>query len=248
MRVYIGYDPRDELAFRACVSSLRKHASIPLDIIPLKDHELRRMGVYYRTYHVEKNGQRIDDGDGRPFSTEFSFTRFCVPLIDKSDELVLFCDADMLWFDDVAKLVREVSDSGDERAIYCVHHDYQPKEGEKFDGMLQQRYFRKNWSSMMLLRPARCKLTQYQVNSQTGAWLQQLHFLTDDMIGAIPAGWNWLEGWHGDDTALKVLHYTRGTPDILGDDLPHSALWWEAVKAWHPSMNRNGIYDDPQDK
>ena len=44
IRVYIGWDPRDAVAFEVCRKSLLDHSSIPLTIIPLKDWELRRQG------------------------------------------------------------------------------------------------------------------------------------------------------------------------------------------------------------
>lgn len=244
MKVYIGYDPRDELAFRACVSSLVEHSSIPLEIIPLKDHELRRKGVYWRTYSVDRRGQRVDDRDGKPFSTDFSFTRFAIPLFDKTEDLVLFCDADFLFLRDIAELIAHADPS---KPLMCVQHQYEPEEGEKFDGMKQERYFRKNWSSLMLLRPGLCPITSYMVNNQSGAYLHGMHWLAPSQIGALPPEWNWLEGWSSPDDVPAAVHYTRGTPDILGSSpsMPYEDIFWKAVKAWRPEMNRNGLYAEP---
>lgn len=239
VKVYVGYDPRDELAFRACVSSLLKYATVPVEVIPLKDHELRRMGVYWRSYHVEYSGQKVDQRDGKPFSTDFSFTRFAIPLIDDSDEWVMFCDADMLFKSDVAELFAFADDTKD---VMCVQHNYAPPEQTKFDGMLQQNYNRKNWSSLMLMRPARCAITPYMLNNCTGSQLHAMVWCEDNKIGALPDCWNWLEGWSSLDIEPKIVHYTRGTPDMLGDDLPFAKEWWEAVKAWRPEMNENGFY------
>lgn len=229
-RVYIGWDPRDELAYRACEESLLTLSTVDLEIIPIKDHELRRKGVYWREYVVEPNGQRIDQRDGKPFSTEFSFARFAIPLIDDTAGPVLFCDADMLWRDDVAKLFALYDPK---YAVQCVQHDYQPKEGKKFDGMLQERYFRKNWSSVMLLNPSMCKLTRYQLNNFEGSFLHALLWQPDDEIGALPPEWNVLDGWNECENP-SVYHYTRGTPDMLGNDLPFANEWWNAVNRWLP--------------
>lgn len=237
MRVYIGYDPRDELAFRACVASLVYHSSIPLDIMPLKDCELRRKGIYWRPYFVESNGQKIDARDGKPFSTEFSFTRFVIPLIDKSTEPVLFFDADVLFLDDIAKILPHIGD----KALYCVQHDYAPKETSKFDGMRQEHYFRKNWSSVMAINPSKCSMTKYILNNQSGSYLHALLWQDESTIGALPPEWNWLEGWSSPDIKPSVVHFTRGTPDLIGNDIPYSAEWWKCVKMWHPFMNRNGL-------
>lgn len=238
MKIYIGWDARDELAFRACVSSLINHSSIDLDIIPLKDHELRRAGAYFRSYFCDYTGQKQDYRDGKPFSTDFSFTRFAVPLLDKGSEPVLFCDPDMLWLGDIAKLLAEADLS---KAVSCVQHDYRPKEESKFDGMKQEHYFRKNWSSLMLMVPSKCTITPYMVNNQTGSFLHGMLWQDDSTIGSLQQSWNWLEGWSSPDITPDVVHFTRGTPDMLGDGLPYSKEWWAAVDEWRPEMNRNGL-------
>ena len=38
-------------------------------------------------------------------------------------------------------------------AVMCVHHEYQPTESWKMDGVPQTRYPRKNWSSEVSRRP-----------------------------------------------------------------------------------------------
>ena len=101
----------------------------------------------------------------------------------------------------------------------CVQHDHRPAETGKMAGLLQTVYWRKNWSSLMLLKPSRSAgLTRYRVNSQPGAWLHQLGWLSDEEIGALPEEWNWLEGWSDPSVEPKVVHFTRGTPD-LGPEL-----------------------------
>lgn len=228
-KVYVGWDERDELAYRATVTSMLDHSSIPLEIIPIKDHEMRRAGVYWRDYVVEHNGQKVDGRDGKPFSTGFSFTRFCIPFIDKADDWVLFIDGDVLFFDDVAKLFAQ---SDDRYAIQCVQHDFQPEELTKFDGFKQERYFRKNWSSVMLMRPAKLSLTPYQLNMMTGSFLHGLLWQKDEEIGALSPEWNVLDGYQ--DIKPALYHYTRGTPDMIGNDLAYSDIWWDAVKRWKP--------------
>ena len=102
IRCYVGYDPRDDNAYKVCTRSLRKNASVPVEIIPLYDWELRKKGIYYRGYRMDGSGQMYDDKDNRPFSTQFSFTRFTVPLLeDYGSEWVMFMDADMMWRSDI---------------------------------------------------------------------------------------------------------------------------------------------------
>lgn len=238
LKIYTGWDPRDELAYRACVSSLLKHSTIPLRITPLKDYELRRHNIYSRAYFVERRGQMIDRNDSRPFSTQFSFTRFGIPLIDKSDDWVIFCDADFLWRADVAELVEYFDDS---KKLMCVQHDYRPEEITKFDGMSQKKYNRKNWSSLMAFRPARLPITKALLNGASGKFLHAFGWLEDEEIGGLPEEWNWLEGWSPDSVIPKVVHYTRGTPDMNGR-LPYDEEWWAAVNEWHPGMSQHGVF------
>lgn len=227
LRCFVGWDQRDIQAFEVCKRTLEKQATIPVQIIPLKEWELRQQGVYWRAYHVDQNGQMWDDVDGKPFSTNFSFTRFCIPSLEEyRDEWVLFCDADMMWRADIAELMTLKDHS---KAVMCVKHDHRPKESSKMDGVIQTVYSRKNWSSLMLMNPSKCRsLTPYAVNQQTGAWLHSMCWVHDEEIGDLPEEWNWLDGWSSPDLDPKVIHYTRGTPDMT----PVSAYateWWEVL-------------------
>jgi hypothetical protein len=227
VKIFVGWDQRDALAYRVCEASILEHASIPVEVIPLKDWELRQRGCYWRSYRVDDKGQMWDDRDGKPFSTNFSFTRFCVPwLSDYKDELVVFCDPDMLWMADVAELLTCINK---DKAISCVKHDHRPKEPVKMDGVLQTVYARKNWSSLMVLNPSKCKsLTSYAVNNQTGSWLHSLCWVPDEDIWDLSESWNWLEGWSSPDLSPKVIHYTRGTPD-MDPNVDHADPWWETA-------------------
>lgn len=227
MKIYIGWDQRDIDAYAVCESTLREHSSIPLLIEPLKEWELRRKQVYWRPYSVDAKGQMWDGRDGKPFSTNFSFTRFCVPILeDYKDEWVLFCDPDMLWQADVAELLEHVND---DLAVLCVKHDHVPLEQSKMDGVLQTTYARKNWSSLMLMNPSRCiKLSKYAVNNYSGSDLHAMVWAEDNEIGDLPEEWNWLEGWSNPDLKPKVIHHTRGTPDMV-PDVAYATQWWDAL-------------------
>lgn len=242
LRIYVGWDPRDELAYRACVASLAERASVPVEIVGLREHRLRAAGIFWRSYHVEPSGQMVDDRDGRVFSTQFSFARFAIPLLEREREdraeLALFCDADMLWRRDVGELAALAA--GPElagKALLCVQHDHQPPERRKMDGVAQTRYARKNWSSLMLMRPALCPITRYQLNNWPGSQLHGLYWIEPSRLGELPEAWNWLEGWSAPDIDPAVVHYTRGTPDMLADrGLPFAEEWWRMVRAYRPEM------------
>lgn len=229
MKIFVGWDPRDDLAAKVCISSLKKHASKPIEVVLLRDYELRKRGLYNRPYRVLENGQMVDERDFRPFSTQFAFTRFLVPyLADERDDLVLFVDADFLFRADVAELFALAS----EAPLSCVHHVYAPEEGTKMDGVLQKTYYRKNWSSLMLMRPVELRrhIKLQDVNREDGRWLHGLVWLQDHQIGSIPEEWNWLEGWSR-SAYPRAVHFTRGTPDMIGDHIPYAKEWREYADA-----------------
>lgn len=244
INIYIGWDPLDVQAYEVCARSLRAHATIPVNIIPLREWELRQKGLYWRSYRVDSKGQKWDDRDGKPFSTQFSFTRFAVPLLENHDsEWALFCDPDMLWRADIADLIAQADPS---KAVTCVKHDHRPPEGEKMIGQIQTHYHRKNWSSLMLFRPWRNRgLTKYALNNMTGAWLHALCWLKDDEIGALDPAWNWLEGWSDPSIDPKIAHFTRGTPDMPGhEDAPYADEWRAALigRQWAAQPDEPGLY------
>lgn len=226
-QVYIGWDPRDHLAYKVACRSLLAHASVPINITPLVERDLRRDGAYWRPYSVQGSGQRIDAIDGRPYSTEFTFTRFLVPHLEAfEDRWVLFCDADVMFRDDVA-LLWEEAEKHPTKAVLCVQHDHKPREAIKMDGVAQSRYPRKNWSSVMMMHPARCcTLTVEEVNSWSGRDLHGLKWIDDAEIGPLPERWNWLEGHHHPGSNPALVHYTRGTPDMTRQDDEFSDEWW----------------------
>ena len=77
--IYIGFDPKEEAAYEVLKWNLERIAKNPLNIFPLKKNILEKIGLYTREY-TEENGQKIDKIDGKPFSSDFSFTRFLVLL------------------------------------------------------------------------------------------------------------------------------------------------------------------------
>jgi lipopolysaccharide biosynthesis glycosyltransferase len=226
--IYVGWDSREDIAYQVCRSSLLRHADIPLDIIPLKQDELRERGLYHR--------------ESDPLaSTEFTYTRFLVPALTGYQGWALFCDCDFLWTADVAQLMALADDR---YAMMCVHHDHNPPETLKMDGAIQTRYPRKNWSSMVLYNcahPANAALTPDLVSEQSGAYLHRFQWLDDDLIGAVPETWNWLEGWSQkpDHGAPNVVHYTRGGPWFKNwQDVDYGDLWIAEEQSYRAATAR----------
>lgn len=201
IRVFVGWDSREDIAYQVCRHSLLRHASIPVSVIPLRQAELRAQGLYRRSADPLA-------------STEFTYTRFLVPHLAGFRGWALYCDCDFLWRADIAALIAQA----DERyGAMCVHHDHRPPETMKMDGKTQTLYPRKNWSSLILYNcahPATRQLTPDVVNRETGAYLHRFQWLADAEIGALPETWNWLEGWSAKPASgtPSVIHYTRGGP------------------------------------
>jgi len=171
MKVFVGYDIREDIAYQVCEYSIKKHQS-NADVIPLKQKELRESKIYTR---------EIDPLS----STEFTFTRFLVPYLSDYKGWAVFVDCDFVFVDDVKKLF----DQADEKyAVMVVKHDYTPKEGLKMDGCKQLPYPRKNWSSTILWNcghPSNRQITPDIVNTQTGQYLHRFQWLDDSEIGTL---------------------------------------------------------------
>ena len=203
LTVYIGWDSRETIAADVCRHSILTHTSIPVDIVMLKQEELRRRKLYWRD--VDKLA-----------STEFTFTRFLVPYLNNYEGTAIFMDSDMVLTTDIAELIADVDPK---KAISCVQHDYTPPPGFKMDGQQQLAYPRKNWSSMVVwncAHPANKQVTLELVNDPevTGAYLHRFSWLKDHYIGLLGPQWNWLVDWYveGRDGAPLLLHYTEGGP------------------------------------
>lgn len=244
--VFIGYDSREHDAALVCEHSMRGRSSAPLLIQRLHEPSLRHVGLYGRDWTAD-GGQKTDAIDGKPFSTNFSFSRFLTPALMQHRGWALFVDCDFLFLGDVAELFAEA----DPRyAVQVVKHRMPEITGVKMDGQAQQPYFRKNWSSCVLWNCGHAsnqRLTPTVVNSRPGQWLHGFSWLDDHEIGDLPPDWNWLAGVdqipdHG--RAPRAIHFTLGSPDMPGhEDAPYSDLWrteLAAARAGAP-LHRDGF-------
>ena len=195
LQVFIGYDPRETVAFYTLAHSILRRASIPVSVAPLMRSQLK--GIYTR--------QR-----GPTESTEFSMTRFLVPALSEYRGWSIFMDCDMLCLADIAELAA-LMDSG--KSVIVRKHDYVPRTQRKFLNQVQTKYERKNWSSLMLFNNERCRaLTADYVNKASGLELHRFKWLDDGEIGELPKEWNWLVTEYEYNPAAKIVHYTLGGP------------------------------------
>ena len=231
--VYIGYDPKEDTAYEVLKFTIERISGNNIRVVPLRKDLLELTGMYKRKSELIK-GQPYDVIDGRPFSTEFSFSRFLVPALNLYEGKALFMDSDMYLRADINELF-EMCDM-DYYPVWCVHHDYNPKNKTKMDGKEQHQYNRKNWSSLMMFNCGHSenrKLTPEVVNTQTGRWLHSFGWLPDKEadIGRIPEEWNWLDSHSPEDMDAKNVHFTTGGP-WFKDWRPRGAIEGKYAVEW----------------
>lgn len=193
--VYIGYDPREAIAYHTCANSIIRNSSRPVAIVPIA---LNLFKEYNETH---------TDG-----SNHFIYTRFLVPYLNDFTGHAIFIDGDMIVRGDIAELwdMRDVT-----KDVQVVKHDYQTRMTEKYLGAKNENYPRKNWSSVILWNcnsfPNRRLMPDF-VQRSSGAELHRFTWLEDARIGELPREWNWLPDEYGPNADAKLLHYTLGTP------------------------------------
>jgi lipopolysaccharide biosynthesis glycosyltransferase len=207
--IFIGYDPREAIAFHTCVNSIIRHASQPVSIMPLA---LNNFQDYTETH---------TDG-----SNQFIYSRFLVPHLMDYQGQAIFMDGDMIVRGDIAELWA-MRDLG--KDVQVVKHDYKTRMPVKYLGSKNEDYPRKNWSSVMIFNcqnfPTR-KLTPDYIQKSTGAHLHRFEWTTDDRVGTLPPEWNWLPDEYGANPDAKLLHYTLGTPCFHEfADTPQGSEW-----------------------
>jgi lipopolysaccharide biosynthesis glycosyltransferase len=207
--VFIGYDPREAIAFHVCANSIIRQASRPVCIVPLA---LNLFQDYTETH---------TDG-----SNQFIYSRFLVPHLMDYTGWAIFIDGDMIVRGDIAELW-DLKDPYHD--VMVVKHDYKTRMPVKYLGAKNEDYPRKNWSSVILWNcnsfPNR-KLTPEFVQHATGSFLHRFSWLDDARVGELPKEWNWLPDEYGENLDAKLLHYTLGTPCFQEfADTPQGSEW-----------------------
>ena len=232
LTVFIGADSREVVASDVASHSIRRRTKSNLDIRFLKHRELRKAGVFSRAWAtIGTTGEWIDLVDGKPFTTEFSHSRFLVPSLMGYNGWALFMDADMIFLSDVKKLFA----LADEKyAVMCVKHTHIVKpDTTKMDDRQQLAYHRKNWSSFVLWNcghPMNRRLSEDKVNTMKGIDMHTFSWLPDSVIGELPKSYNYISGVSPQlpNDKIDMLHYTEGGPWFAEcKDVPHSDLWMD---------------------
>lgn len=221
LRVFIGYDENETVAYHVCAHSILKHASLPVAITPIN---LANITNFYR-------GK--EDG-----STQFSFSRFLTPHLAGYTGQALFMDCDMLVRCDIAEVFEYAQGGYD---VHVVKHDYTPKNKIKFLGNEQHNYPKKNWSSVMLFNcyTSPCKrLTAESVGRESGACLHRFEWTTEDRIGELPKEYNHLVGEYDPNPDAKIVHFTLGTPCFEGyENQEYAKEWYDMLREVNSSAS-----------
>jgi len=123
IRITIGYDSREAVAYHTFCQSVLEKCSQPLSFTPLA---LSTLSGYSETHQ-----------DG---SNSFIYSRFLTPSLFDFQGWAIFADGDMICRDDIAKLWALRDES---KAVLCVKHDYKTKARDKYLGNKNQDYPRK---------------------------------------------------------------------------------------------------------
>ena len=196
IRIFIGYDQVEAVAFHTLVQSIIENTTVPVSITPLK---LSMLPDYNRTRNHKQ-------------SNEFSFSRFMVPYLCDYEGWAIFMDCDMMFRADVKELW-DLRD--DTKSVLVCKHDYTPKNQTKFLGAIQYPYPRKNWSSVMLFNCSHedtRRLTPSLVNHGEPLMLHRMRWTSDEFIGELPLAWNHLVGEYPYREDAKNVHWTVGGP------------------------------------
>lgn len=214
IKIVIGYDPRESVAYHTFCQSIIDQSSIPITFIPLA---IKALSNYKETH--------------KDHSNDFIYTRFLTPYLLNFNGWAIFADGDMICQSDI----KELWDLRDEsKALMVVKHNYQTKALKKYLGNINENYPRKNWSSVILWNCSHPKhkiLTPEFIANQTGKFLHRFSWLDDEDIGELPIEWNWLAIEYPNNPLAKIIHYTLGTPcfkDYKNTDM--ADIWHRSQK------------------
>lgn len=233
LKVFIGYDSREAIAAKVLKHSIERHCGVDIDVTFLEHRELRKQGAFNRPWLIESDtGDYRDLIDNKPFSTEFSHTRFLVPSLCGFEGWALFLDCDMVFRTDIRKLFALAEPKC---AVQVVKHQQAVKSNEKkMDGRLNESYPMKNWSSFMLFNcahPENRKLTEDKVSQARGGWMHQFGWLPfPGLVGGLPASYNYIPRVSSPLPVDEIdcVHYTFGGPWFDNcRDVPLADIWMQ---------------------
>lgn len=205
VKIYIGYDKKESIAFDVCKHSIEK----------VSDIEVVRLS----TETIDGYSRKISE----PQSTDFTFSRFWIPSIEQFEGISIYCDCDFLFLEDPLKILSNIDLNNHVSVV--KHPNYIPNSFLKMDNKKQNFYERKNWSSLMVFNNQSCKILDknYLINHMPGIDLHTFEWT--NKIGEISLEWNCLDNYYNLDNP-KAIHYTDGGPWFENyQDTQYSELW-----------------------
>jgi lipopolysaccharide biosynthesis glycosyltransferase len=200
IKVFIGYDPVESVAWHTMAASIYRQSSSPVAIIPMNLSNLK--SIFNRKREPKQ-------------SNEFSFSRFLVPYLCNYQGHAIFFDCDMMLRTDINEIFSVIKEQP-EKALYVVKHTYEPRNDIKYLNTVQYKYPRKNWSSVVLWNCEHIKnklITPEFVNTAEALSMHRFTWLDDNEIGELDVRWNWLVGeYDSPPLDIKNVHWTVGGP------------------------------------
>jgi hypothetical protein len=221
IRLFCGFDPREEPGLHVFIGSVLRHASCPVSIVPL-------------------SSQGLAQG-----SNEFTLSRFLVARLCDFKGHAIFCDgSDMLALADLVELDKLFDDR---YAVQVVKHpDYISLHQRKYVGTElesdQSNYPRKNWASVMIVNCEHIawrRWPYFPYHETRTLPVLQFKFLDDPEIGELPKEWNVLADEDQDARGAKLLHWTAGVPHFPHYSRARYAESWFKARdaAWQERRN-----------
>lgn len=208
VRIFVGMQPEQQLAFEVLRYSIRRHASLSVDVIPLF-RAVAASGITIPAPQARQNRPR----------TPFTFQRFAIPKLRNYQGRAIYLDSDMLVFRDIRELwmwplqgaqvlsVREPPGSGRRPQFSVMVMDC---EALKWD------------VAEIINRLDHNELTYEQAVHEMK--------VADRVAAVLPEDWNELERYREGRTAL--LHYTdMSRQPWLTADNPNARYWCEELLA-----------------
>jgi lipopolysaccharide biosynthesis glycosyltransferase len=214
--VFVGYDPREAVAYHVFCHSVLTRTKAKVSFSPVC-------------------------GEMGDASNTFSKARFLVPEMMGYRGWALFADGDMICRTDIEELWALRKPGFD---VMVVKHDYRTKHPVKYLGARNEDYPNKNWSSIMLIdcgNPVWRRPEYKEMLKGPVGLLHRFSFLEDDRIGELPDAWNWLVSEYPYNAAAKLVHFTIGIPPFY-PSCDYSAEWFNEMRA----MNYHEHWDSTE--
>jgi hypothetical protein len=213
VRVYVGADRSQALAIKVLAHSIKRHASVPVEVIPMID-------LPVPVPADPRNTQR----------TGFSFSRFCIPKLAGYQGRAIYMDADMLVFRDIRALWELPFDGAKVVIQQEVKHEAATTRKEGAPAR------RKKQCSVMLLDCGRLDwdIAAIVAGMDRGEYdydglMSEMCLLDEAEVKyGVPFEWNSLEHW---DATTCLIHYTDVyTQPWTASGNAHAGPWFDEVR------------------